>query len=87
MHTIELLEECLAAAQRLGYQVRHEWLGGIGGGGCEFAGRRWLFVDLGLSAAEQLEQAATALRGDARLPAERLSLPLARLLAPRRAAA
>lgn len=64
MRTVEMLEQSLEAAQDLGYQVRHEWLGGSGGGACEFSGRRWLFVDLALSAEEQLEQVCHALRGD-----------------------
>jgi len=56
MHTVELLEEALLSAQRLGYRVRHEWLGGSGGGGCEIKGQKWLFVDLALGPSEQLEQ-------------------------------
>lgn len=86
MHTIDLLEECLVAAQRLGYQVRREWLGGVGGGACEFGGRRWIFIDLGLNAAEQLDQAIAALRGDSQVDQLQLSPPLAHLLNGRRAA-
>lgn len=87
MHTVELLEECLQVAKQLGYQVRHEWLGGVGGGACEFAGRRWIFLDLGLNATEQLEQAAQALRSDPQLEQVSLSASLTKLLwATRRAA-
>ncbi|MCA9173242.1 MAG: hypothetical protein KDB14_02020 [Planctomycetales bacterium] len=86
MHTVELLEECLAVAKQLGYHVRHEWLGGVGGGACEFGGRRWIFLDLGLNASEQLEQAATALRRDPHLHNVPLSAPLSRVLEFRRAA-
>ena len=64
MRTVELLEQLLVVAEQLGYGIRHEWLGGIGGGACEFAGRRWIFVDLALSAEEQLDQIASALRDD-----------------------
>ena len=62
MHTVELLDHLLAAAQQLGYQIRREWLDGQGGGCCEFAGQRWIFLDLALSVPEQLEQLTDALR-------------------------
>jgi hypothetical protein len=62
-HTVQLLEVALAVARSAGYEVRMEWLGGQTGGACEVAGRRWLFVDLALSPAEQLEQVVVALRG------------------------
>jgi hypothetical protein len=64
MHTVHLLDEALRAAERLGYQVRHEWLGGAGGGSCEIKGRRLLFVDLALSPADQLERVIDTLRGE-----------------------
>jgi len=64
MHTVELLDQCCEIAQQLGYQIRHEWLGGSGGGACEFAGRKWIFIDLALNADEQLEQVADVLRAD-----------------------
>jgi hypothetical protein len=64
MHTVELLEQTIGAAEKLGYGVRHEWLGGTGGGACEFAGRKWIFVDLSLSVIEQLDQVTEALRSD-----------------------
>ena len=64
MHTVEMLERMTETAQRAGYTVRMEWLGGSGGGACEFAGRKWIFVDLALSIVEQLDQLATALRDD-----------------------
>jgi hypothetical protein len=64
MRTVELLEEALAIAEYLGYHVRHEWLGGSGGGACEFGGRRWMFVDLALSLDEQLEQVTRSLSAD-----------------------
>ena len=88
MHTVELLEEALAAAERLGYGVRHEWLGGSGGGFCEFGGRKWIFVDLALNNVEQLEQVTAALKQDPGLGWLELSRPLRRLceLTGRRAA-
>lgn len=64
MHTLELLDEALAFARQAGYRIRQEWLGGNCGGSCVLRGRKWLFVDLDLGPAEQLEQALDALRGD-----------------------
>ena len=49
MHTVEMLERLKDLAERSGYTVRHEWLGGVGGGACQFAGRKWIFVDLSLA--------------------------------------
>ena len=43
MHTVELLEEACELAAQLGYRTRHEWLGGTGGGACQFAGQKWIF--------------------------------------------
>jgi hypothetical protein len=62
MHTVELLEQALGLAVRLGYRVRHECLAGSGGGGCELKGRKLFFLDLDLGPDEQLEQALETLR-------------------------
>lgn len=86
MHTIEMLEQVLSVAERLGYGVRHEWLGGQGCSACEFGGRKWLFVDLAVTAAEQLEQAVEALKSDPGVHLLRLDPPLQKLLEIRRAA-
>jgi hypothetical protein len=64
MHTIERLERLKELAECAGYTVRQEWLGGVAGGACQFAGRKWIFIDLSLSVIEQLEQVAAALEGD-----------------------
>jgi hypothetical protein len=64
MHTVEMLERLKEVAELAGYTVRHEWLGGVGGGACQFAGRKWIFVDLSLSVIEQLDQVAGALKDD-----------------------
>jgi hypothetical protein len=64
MHTVERFERLRELAEEAGYTVRQEWLGGVGGGACEFAGRKWIFVDLSLSAVEQLDQLGGALRDD-----------------------
>ena len=80
MHTVELLEQVLAVAEQLGYRVRYEWLGGAGGGACEFCGKKWIFVDLALNAIEQLEQVAAALRADPGVHLLELSATMSDLL-------
>jgi hypothetical protein len=84
MHTVELLEEALQAAQSLGFQVRQDWLGGSGGP-CEIKGQRWLFIDLSLSPLEQLDQVLAAIQL-VTLDGATISPPLQRLLKPRAAA-
>jgi hypothetical protein len=86
MHTVDLLEQALRVAERLGYKLRQDWLGGSGGGGCEIRGKKWLFVDLALSPSEQLDQVIETLRRE-QLAAE-LELPptLRTLMWPRKAA-
>lgn len=64
MHTIELLQLALDTAERMGYAIREEWLGGAGGGACEFKGRKWIFLDSSLNPIEQLEQVCQTLRDD-----------------------
>jgi hypothetical protein len=64
MHTIERLERLKELAERAGYAIRQEWLGGVAGGACQFAGRKWIFIDLSLSVVEQLEQISAALESD-----------------------
>ena len=61
MHRVERIECLLEEAVQRGYAIRQEWLGGRGGGACEIAGRKHLFVDLALSAADQLAQISEAL--------------------------
>lgn len=73
MHTVELLAHALDLADRLGYRIRQEWLGGEGGGGCMLKGRKMLFLDLALGPADQLEQVLAALRSDPE--AGRLPMP------------
>ena len=86
MHTVELLEQALALATRLGYQVRQEWLAESGGGACEYGGRKWLFVDLSLSSTEQLSQVVEALKNDPQLAASNVPRSLAQLLESEKAA-
>jgi hypothetical protein len=86
MHTVELLEHALSVAESLGYGIRHEWLGGGSGGVCEFAGKRWLFVDLALNPIEQLDQVVEALRHDVRIHSALMPDALREQLGLRRAA-
>jgi len=64
MHTVEALQTALKLAEQAGYQIRHDWLGGSGGGGCEVKGRKLLLVDLALGPQEQLEIVLETLRRD-----------------------
>ncbi len=86
MHTVELLDEACEVASQLGYRTRQEWLGGHGGGACEFAGQKWIFIDLALNAIEQLQQVTEALQRDPGIHLVSLSAPLRQLLGLRRAA-
>jgi hypothetical protein len=65
MHTVEVLEQAIDTARRLGFQVRMDWLGGAGGGSCEIRGEQWIFVDLAHSAEEQLCTVLEALEQEA----------------------
>lgn len=81
MHTVEILEQAIRAAEALGYKVRQEWLGGAGGGGCEIKGRKYLFIDVSLSVPDQLQLALDLLaREDADEHID-LAGPLRRVLA------
>ena len=86
MHTVELLEEACRIAESLGYKTRQEWLGGNGGGACEFAGQKWIFIDLALNAIEQLEQVTEALQCDQGIHLLSVSPPMRQLLGLRQAA-
>lgn len=86
MHTVEMLERLKDIAETAGYTVRHEWLGGVAGGACQFAGRKWIFVDLSLSVVEQLDQVAAALKDDPAIEMLPASVPVERYLGLRRAA-
>lgn len=61
MLTVEAFEQALAAAKRLGFRVRMEWLGGEGGGACEIRGEKCIFIDLATTADEQLAVVLDAL--------------------------
>ena len=80
MHAVDLLEEAIRAAIALGYTVRHEWLGGADGGDCEIKGRKYLFLDLSLSAAEGLRLVLEALHRENAGSRIAMSEPLRRVL-------
>ena len=86
MYTAEILEAALRLAERAGYQVRHEWLGGSGGGGCQVKGRKLLFVDLALGPQEQLDRVLDALQRDPSLAEAAMPLPLRNTLRLRKSA-
>lgn len=62
--SVEQLEILLELAKDIGYEVRYETLGGIGGGACEYAGRKCLFVDITLGLLDQLDSVSRALGND-----------------------
>ena len=86
MHTVELLGHSLDLATRLGYQIRQEYLGGHGGGGCMLKGNKIFFLDLALGPADQLDSVLDTLRHDN--DAQTLPMPsqLSELLAVRKSA-
>jgi hypothetical protein len=86
MHTVELIEQALDLAVRLGYTVRQEWLAGNGGGSCELKGRKLFFLDLDLSVDEQFEQVLDTLRREPDAPGLPMPQELRELLKIRRIA-
>lgn len=78
MHTIATMERLIALAETMGYEVRYENLGGVGGGRCAWGRRKCLFLDLALNPIEQLEQLRAALLEDPSLAVQRLPEALAR---------
>lgn len=86
MHAARLLAEAIEVARKLDYQIREEYLEGAGGGHCEFAGRKWLLLDVTQSPEEQLSDVADALRAEEHVAGQSLSEPLAGLLFDAKAA-
>lgn len=85
MHTVEMLEQALGLAARLGYAIRQECLAGSGGGGCELNGRKLFFLDLDLGPAEQLDQVLETLRREPSIAEVPVSIELRKLLKPQAA--
>ena len=73
VYSVELLEEALEVAAKLGYRIREDALDGFPGGACEVKGQKWLFVDPALSVRERLQLVLDALAVDPR--ATSLDLP------------
>jgi hypothetical protein len=67
MRTLELLDYLIELARRLGFEIREEWLDGVGGGACMVKGQRILYVDQSLPPADRVEQIARSLRGSEEL--------------------
>lgn len=86
MHTVELLNEAVDAARRLGYDVRQDWLGGNGGGHCLVRGRKWLLLDVAQTVDEQLDVVTDALRGESGAKLMIKSAELAKRVSVRHAA-
>ncbi len=63
-NSVDQLETLLELAKDMGYEVRYESLGGIGGGTCEYGGRKCLFVDITLGVLDQLDAVSRALGND-----------------------
>ena len=67
LSTVEQLDVLIELAKDMGYEVRHEVLGGAGGGRCEIGARKLLFIDLSLGTIEQLESVSRSLSADPQL--------------------
>jgi hypothetical protein len=86
MHTVDLLDEAVALAAKLGFGVRQDWFGGTQAGACELDGQRWIFIDLALTPRDQLEQVLDALREFSNQPHSSSCPKLQALLNMRKAA-
>jgi len=86
MHTVEMLEQAVDLAVRLGYSVRQDSFAGSGGGCCEVKGRKFLFLDLDLSPEEQLDQVVAGLRHEPIAPTIVMPRELGELLKVRKIA-
>jgi len=84
MHTVDLLDQALRAAEELGYHVRQEWLDGTSGG-CEIKGEKWLFLDLAQTPLEQLHVVADELSRERAERRAQLTPPLRQFLDSRAA--
>ena len=87
MHTVEYYKLARELAEALGYHIREENLGGVGGGACEVAGRKCLFVDIAMTRPEQLEQVLKAVEADPLLSTQSIPTALFDVWPERRAVA
>lgn len=79
-NTIALLDQAIAAVEKLGYSVRREWLAGGQGGACVLKGKKMLFLDLTASPTDQLDQVLSALRRDPELVKVKLPKALKKVI-------
>jgi hypothetical protein len=86
MHTVELMEQALEVAKRLGYSIRQDSFAGSGGGPCELNGRKLLFLDLDLTVEEQLDIVTAWLRTEPMAQMASMSRDLRELLRIRKVA-
>jgi len=86
MHTVELLELAIEAAERLNFRIRREWMGGAGGGTCQMKGQRWIFLDLAQDASEHLQLLLEVLRSEPAMANLQLDEELRAMVAIRRSA-
>ena len=86
MHTVELVEQALEAARRLGFRIRHDWLDGVTSGPCLISGQKWLFLDLNDSPSEHLAILRDALHREPGLASLDIQAELAAILDIRRIA-
>ena len=85
MHSVDLLEEAQQVAEQAGFEIRRQWLGESLGGACRLGNRWVLFINLSLTADEQLQQVIQALNSSPQVAAaafnfENYSPQLKRLL-------
>jgi hypothetical protein len=85
-HAVQLVEFASEVANRLGYRIRHDWLGEVAAGVCRIQGQKWIFLDLADGPADQLAVLSDALRADPRLSNLEMPEDLARYLDVRKSA-
>lgn len=61
MHSVDLIDEALDLARSSGFEVR-QWLGESSGGACRIGSKWVLFVNVSLTAEEQLQGLIVSLR-------------------------
>jgi hypothetical protein len=76
----------MRAAHQIGFEIREEWFGGSGGGGCVVRGRKILFLDLNLGPRQRLDQVLAALRSDPKSDEIVMTTTLRRVLDDRKVA-
>ena len=74
--TTMLLKTAIAFASEQGYQVRQEFMDSPTTGMCEYAGKKWIFLDLSQNSMEQLHDMGTALICQAGIPLCQLPIEL-----------